>query len=268
MELSEFVKHYAADPKAAAIHNLLVRIERLEAKRGRDLYQLAALAEQIERKAAGEGTENARALLDWLTAYRRELAMAKDSHRRQFGLDLAKALEAMGLTLKGQYPALQAGLFQFKLNFDKGRCRIWYGPEQEALIETSLDAAKVADAIRKVRARLGSGLEPPVLLDRLRAAYRHARVDIPSGPVALTALLPYAALAVQTGKFRADPRKSLYREYGRADFSYDLYRLQGTLQLVTATRQQTRKHSDFLWVPTREDTESGGYFASINMEKE
>lgn len=267
MELSELIQRCAAEPDGAALHKLLTDLQNLDSKRSRNLYQLAALAEQIERKVSGTGSQMAQEVLEWLAPYHRELSAAQDDHRRQFGLELEKGMQAMGLELKGHYPTLHAGLFQFKLNFDKGQCRIWYGPEQEALADPRLDATEVATTVKKLREKLGSTIDVSLLLDKIRVAYRHARLETPSGPIALTTMLPYVALAVQSGKFRADPRKG-YRGYGRADFSYDLFRLQGKIHLVTATRQQTQKRGDFLWVPTREDIESGGYFASMKLEEE
>ena len=206
----------------------------------------------------------------WLQRYRSELAPAMATQQAHFGNALAGSLEPLGLKLKGQYPKLRAGLFTFELDFEKGRCRIWYGPEQESLGETALDADKVLGAVREIKFKLGSRLEPPELLDKIHQAYACVRLERPDEPVPLLALLPYLAVLVQNNKFRADPRKQSYREYTRADFSYDLYRLRDAapvFRLITATCEQTQRRGDFLWIPSREDTEDGHYVASIDMKE-
>jgi hypothetical protein len=275
MDLDQLIAHeQSAQPADESLLKLLTDIRKLDAKRAANAFKLRTKTLQIGRRldrSVAEASEADEALRVWLAQYDRQLEEAVVRQRQQFGGDLADRLAPQGLRLKGQYPKLSAGLFTFTLNFEKGRCAIWYGPEQEKLSETALDAAKVADTARKLWAKLGSGLEPLALLAKLDHAYRHARLDRTDGPLLLTALLPYMAWQVQNERFRSDPRKDRYRGYGRADFSYDLFRMRGVspaFRLAIATRQQATKRGNFLWVPAREDVEGGDYFATLDVKEE
>jgi hypothetical protein len=252
------------------LNELLADIERMEAKRDENLFRLAEKLGQVDKRLAAGAKLDAEAER-WLRRYRQELQNSLAERRQLFGPQLADLLEPQGLRLRGQYPRLAAGLFTLTLNLEKGRCRIWYGPEQEELAEVALDPAKTAQELLDRRAGLGSALEVDELLAKLGQAYRHARLEHPDGQMPLLAVLPFMALMAQAQRFRADPRKGNYRDYGRADFSFDLYRLRelgSGMRLGVATRMQTQKRSDFLWVPTREETETGNYWATIDLKEE
>ncbi len=272
MELVDLIEvRKQARPNDDPVLGALIEIQKLDSRRDDNLYRLAEKVSQLERRFGGSTLRADADLRDWLRGYRHSLDAALSDRRELFGAALAEGLEPGGLKLRGQYPKLYAGLFTFDLNFDKGRCRIWYGPEQEMVTEMTLEAGKVAEVVRSARSKLGSGLEPPALLTRILQAFRHARLDRGDAPMPLLALLPYMALLVQTDRFYGDPRKESYREYSRADFSYDLYRVRevgSKLRLTTATRQQTLRRSDFLWIPSREDVEDGHYVATIDVKEE
>ena len=250
---------------------LLVVIQRLEANRALNLYALAEKCGQLQRLLDQQSADASEELLRWMRAYRQSLDADLAERRQQFGAALADGLAPLGLRLKGQYPKLHAGLFVFDLNLDKGRCRIWYGPEQERLVETSLDAAKVVDQVQRLQNSLGSGCDLQEWLDLVRRADPPPRLDQPQGVIALPTLLPYLAIFLQEESFRTDPTKEKYRNYGRADFSYDLYSYGDAsipFRLAIANRQQTRHRSDFLWVPTRLDVETGNYYATLVLKEE
>lgn len=266
-ELIDARKTNAQDPML----KLLLDIQKLDAKRERNLYRLNDKIAKLDQ-AAQSGNSESEDVRSWLYGFRSEVGAALRVRREQFGGELADGLTALGIKLKGQYPRLYGGLFTFVMNADKGRCKVWYGPEQEQLAETTLDAKSVLDVVLKTGRKLGSGLEPAEIFVRLQRAWQHARFDRLQGPLSLQTLLPHMAFAVQSNRFLADPRRESYRSYGRADFSYDLYRVQRLdattatpFRLSVATRQQTQKRSDYLWVPSREDTEAGNLFSTIEM---
>lgn len=271
MELAELIESYKLKyPDDKKTFRSLVKIQELDAKREDNLYKLSAKIDQLERGQRAVGAKPDPNLEEWLTAYRCQLDSLLKEHRKQFGNKLAEGLAPLGLNLKGQYPRLTAGLFTFILEFERGRCEIWYGPKQEKLTTTTLDVEKVIRSIQKINGNLGSGLEPDALIEKIVHAYQHVKLDSPDAPVKLPMLLPYMALQVQSKGFNADPLKRLYRDYGRADFSYDLYRLRSwnrPFRLKTATRRQTTRRADFLWVPSRIDVEGGDYFAIIELQE-
>ncbi len=77
---------------------------------------------------------------------------------------------------------------------------------------------------------------------------------------------------IQGKKFRTDPVKSSYKEYGRVFFSYDLYRLKERavdgheLSLVTATRAYTRRRAGFIWIPSSERGD-GTYISHVRFRE-
>jgi hypothetical protein len=272
MELKQLIETYkATSPNDATISKLLGEIEKLETKRQENLFALQEKVEQLTRRLYLAGNDGPDDLKQWVQEYQALLATALAEQREQFGIALEEGLAPLGIKLRGQYPKLYGGIFTFDLKFDKGRCVIWYGPEQEKLSEVALDANKVAENTSKLHSTLGSSLAMDRLMTKLQQAYRHARLDHSGPTVPLLALLPYMALLVQSDSFIQNPRRESYRSYSRADFSYDLHRVntaEANFRLIIATRQQTQSHGQFLWVPAREDVESGNYFAMIEMKEE
>jgi hypothetical protein len=272
MELKQLIETYkAASPTDVTLSKLLGEIEKLEAKRQENLFALHEKVAQFARRLHLADNDVPADLQQWVQGYQAVLMTALTEQREQFGIALEEGLAPLGIKLRGQYPKLYGGLFTFNLKFDKGRCEIWYGPEQERLSDMALDAGKVAESIGKLQGALGSDLAVDRLMTKLQQAYRHARLDHATPAVPLLALLPYMALLIQSDSFSQNPRKESYRSYSRADFSYDLHRVnmaEPNFRLIIATRQQTQSHGHFLWVPTREDVESGNYFAMIEMKEE
>ena len=253
------------------VTKLLIAIKKLDTKRESSAFQLQKKIQQLQLSLTTSDRSDDTALRHWLDSYSSEIAGIIKAQSEAFGNALAEGLTPLGIKLRGQYPRLQGNLYAFVVDSTVGRCRIWYGPEQEVLADTDLEAEKTVDAVRKAQSSLGSQLEPEALQALIRRAYLHARLDHPNGPIPILAVLPYVATFVQSERFRLDPRRQNYRSYGKADFSFDMYRVRsatGKFRLTIATRQQTNRRSDFLWVPTRLDTEGGAYFATIEFFEE
>lgn len=271
MKLNELIAaRKKTQPSSDRVTKLLVEIEKLDAKREENVFRLHDRVSQLKQQLQQQPTDDL--VMGWLEEYRPVFETALVKRRDQFGDILDSKLQIQGIKLRGQYPELYAGLFTLQLDFDHGYCRVWYGPKQEDLGEVILDADKVAMFLHNHSNTLGSGgLGLPELTERILQAYRHARLDCSVGLVPLLTLLPYMALSMQSIQFRSDPRKEHYRNYSRADFSFDLYRLRETMptfRLIIATRQQTQKHSDFLWVPSRDDVDEGHYYAMIDVKED
>jgi hypothetical protein len=76
----------------------------------------------------------------------------------------------------------------------------------------------------------------------------------------------------QEKKFLADPRKELFKSYGRTQLSYDLFCLKNRvhdsyeLRLGVASREQTKKKDDNLWIP-RSLKGDGTHFGLVCFHK-
>ncbi len=87
-------------------------------------------------------------------------------------------------------------------------------------------------------------------------------------PVEILSILKYIVFLKQDNRFNTDPQKDNFKEYGRALFSYDLFRLSNRkfgskmLTLDIATRMKTATKSGFLWIP---ENKNGDGFACSHL---
>jgi|GEM_PF-1958485 len=180
--------------------------------------------------------------------------------------ELGQRLREQQLFLHGQMPEFRVGFFWIQVDQKKLQTTIWYGPKQERQETCSLSAKAILDCLKKCRKNLGSQIPAEDFFEKLREQYRKLAPQA-GERVPLIRLLPYMALAVQDNRFYIDPRAKYYKEYGRADFSFDLYRIRslfGKFQLATAPRAKTKNKRDFLWIP-QDDKGKGTFFATISV---
>ena len=182
-------------------------------------------------------------------------AAAEHSKARLLGA-LDDALRETGHKLTGRPPELVCGPLTIELAGTE--VRIHYGPGIALLDKVSLDPDKVARRTVELLAQLdGDPLDDTRYLEDLRGAWRAAvaREGGASGSKApIVKVLSEMAFARQGDGFRRDPRRGAFSDYGRVQFSHDLGRLRtrtvdgSELALTVATRDQTKKASDHLWV--------------------
>jgi hypothetical protein len=248
----------------------LDEISRLDKQRAKNLNELKKRVAKLDEALSKLDKATAATLRTWIEVYTQSLETAGSDLRKTFGAELAEQLHPLGLKLEGQYPLLKAGLFSFEVDFDKGTCQIWYGIQQERLAEVPIDPELVVSALQKQRESLGSQKSAAEFVAILKIAYQHAAIEHdPKNGIPLTSVLVYVALAIQPSAFLSDPIRQKYRSYSRADFSYDLYTHAGEIKsafhLRVATRQQTQRRSDFLWIPT-DSSGNGSTFAIIERK--
>lgn len=262
MDLNDIVDRFGAfKKKVDAIHKALLQIRRLDPERLRHLKLLRRSAAKVPSliTTLSEATKERDALVSWLEQYKAELDAAPAQLQEQLGPALESELRLMGVTLKGQYPRLRAGLFTILIDFANLKATLWYGPQQERIGECQLDAAEIARLIKVTQESLGSGLPPEEFLDRLYSVYQREAATAQES-IRITSLLDGIASAIQQTRCGNDPRSTNCRPYGRADFSYDLFRCRSPrIHLTVATRSHTRTRRDFLWVPTNAEGEGNTY---------
>ena len=196
--------------------------------------------------------------------------------QKSFGKRLEDALKEVDFELTGHYPLLKVMFYTLEVKLEADSVVIWYGPEQERLDACKpipdVAAKKLAASHKKIT---GRGIDDKIFLSNLFEAYKatahRSEKKIGESIPVSDVLLDYALL-IQGKKFKTNPVKSSYREYGRVFFSYDLYRLKERtaesheMSLVTATRAYTRRRSGFLWVPSNE-TGDGTYISHIRFRE-
>ncbi|RKY04642.1 hypothetical protein DRP77_03290 [Candidatus Poribacteria bacterium] len=194
----------------------------------------------------------------------------------KLGGELEELLREKGFSLKGHYPELRTSFYTIELDFEKGEANIWFGPKQEWMGKARLNPREIANKLFKIHeAVTGRKFDDDSFLSKLIDAYRGTilRRGLKEGENApIIEVLAEMAFLMQDRKFLTDPRRENYRSYGRAFFSYDLYRLKTRskdgmeLNLTVASRRYTRKRSDFLWIPTDENG-NGSYFSHIRFRR-
>ena len=200
----------------------------------------------------------------------------EESAKKSFGQRLEQALQQLGFELKGHYPTLKVSFYTLKMDIDNNHIEIWYGPEQEKLGSSKLIPEAIAQKLKNVHAQITQReIDDKTFLSNLYSAYKVAvyrngkktRDAIP-----IRDILSDFSFLIQNRKFKMNPIKDYYKEYGCVFFSYDLYRLKERkmneyeLNLVTATRAYTQRRSDFLWIPSNERGD-GVYISHIKFKE-
>lgn len=252
------------------VSSSLKRVAKLHTNNDVDPYKLRGELTKLEKLTQVDDTSTQMdALRSWLQEMRAANQRELSEHKRLLGIQLDKLLQEQGLKLYGQFPNVHAGLFTLAIDFEKGACVVWYGRKKEQLARvTTLDAEKIVQKLMSVRESLGGGLDEGQFQTVLERAFAFASSE--NHHVTLREMLPYVALLHQSSRFLNNPLRKNYQEYGRADFSFDLFRHEAVrkrFKLATATRQQTQKSADSLWIPVSEDIERGSNFATIMLKE-
>jgi len=210
-------------------------------------------------------------ILTWIETFNIELAVEQDRLKDQFGILLEKELIPEGMTLTGNFPNFYTGFFTIEVNPRKWFAKIWFGPKQELLDTCSLSAFLVASRIKYAKENLGSKIPEDSFIKILRQSYEHSAGEKIGESIQITKVLGFVSDSIN--KTIPDDEnkmtKSNQKIYKRADFSYDLYRIQksiGRPDLVVAVRAFTLKQEDFLWVPANENGK-GSTFSHIKYQE-
>lgn len=229
--------------------------------------------QQLEAELAAVGE-----CRDWLeaTVVRAERVQVRTRARLAGGI--SAALESLELPVSGQIPELHAGVLLVELQFESATARVWFGPKISELRRCDLDPESVLAAVKAEWDELRSGdWDDPAYHARLAQAWRVCAARAGQAADAQTAV-PLADIyremvwSHQTDAFASQPTKGRFREYPIHQFAFDLFRLRertvkGTeIRLHVATREQTRKKGESLWVP-RNSRGDGTHFASLTIRR-
>ncbi len=271
MDLDHLINTFTETKKTTdAIFRTLRQISRLDEDRAANFRQIQSRMVKISDMTGRmePGSRQMASLRTWLDEYAMQLEEARGELGRRFGVELEERLQEMDRSLSGHYPELRTSLFTVELDFDKGHAILWYGPKQERLGRYRLSPQEVAGRVQKSERNLGSGLPVEEFLARSEEAWLSCVEGKRSRKAPIIQVLLQISFLLQTPHFRSDPKKDHYKGYGRADFSYDLYRVQREadrtrqsrrLHLAIATRSQTEQRARHLWVPESADGRGSAY---------
>lgn len=200
----------------------------------------------------------------------------EEDARKTFGQKLENELRKVGFELRGHYPLLKVSFYTLEVDLENFKVLIWYGPQQEKLDTCKLVPEEVVKKLNTIHRKLTQRhFNDGEFLSKVYEAYRISvyRQNKKIGDqIPISDILFKHVFLIQDKKFKVNPIKNNYKEYGRVFFSYDLYRLKERvlndmeLNLITATRAYTRKKSDFLWIPSNEKGD-GNYISHIKFRE-
>ncbi len=219
-------------------------------------------------------------LPELLEQYGHVLQEATERLSFSFGGVLRDTFANAGLSIEGRPPSVQIGRFRIDLDFTKRNARLSYGKEVIAeRIGLSAEALLKAyqSAHKAIVERESDGAK---WLEQLYEAWRTVlfRQNSKATDANLVACYVELALQRQTAAFlRREPKKSLFKDYSRAQFAYDvdLFINQQRLShkgfrpsLRVAVQAQTGSPERVIWIVSGETADSGSYMSALTFTKE
>lgn len=266
--------------RSQKLARLLAGYRQLTGEPVRNAYERERTLAEIEKVTAGfsEG-EVKEKLRVWVEEEKKRVEEAKEEFKFEFGRQLLTGLEGSGLSVKGQLPFLQCGLFSVQVDFTAGGATIFWGPEIERLKSgVKLEPLGLAKTLRNYDESLKKKAikDPQEFIERLFTGYRRvcrARNVVEGERIFLLDLLSEMVFLMQPEGFKANPVRERFVEYPRIRFSYDLYLLKRSgvrtvgnslVRLSVANFDATEEKTKALWVPDNEAGE-GTYYSYISF---
>jgi hypothetical protein len=257
---------------------LLAGLSRQAEAPEKNAFHLGTAIDDIERTLAMlEPQETVRAAFKPALEELRDISHSlTDQARNNYIVALDRASNESGVPFEGNFPHLRSGFFTADLDPVRGKAVIWYGPGAEKIEETDVSPEAVCRSLADWKQRLARPFDEQLFLNQIYTAYEVSLLkgeQLPGSPAPLSDILLEINLLKQPRQFLADPSKRSFQAYTRVAFSFDLYQLKlrqyngRKLKLVVATRSQTRKKEDHLWIPTN-DRGEGTHYAALYFKTE
>ncbi|OYT33465.1 hypothetical protein B6U96_15430, partial [Archaeoglobales archaeon ex4484_92] len=153
----------------------------------------------------------------------------EENIKKTFGQNLEHELRKVGFELRGHYPSLKVLFYTLKIDLENFKVSIWYGPEQEKLEVCKLVPEDVVKRLKIIHDKITQRrFNDNDFLSKVYEAYRvslYRQNKELGAPIPISDILFEYVFLIQDKRFKANPVKNNYKEYGRVFFSYDLYRL-------------------------------------------
>jgi len=253
-------------------------LERLQSNPLNNLYKIKQELIKIEKMLKQSRLDEfiKRDIGQYVEDVKSNIPMWEESVKRNFGQRLENELRKIGFELRGHYPLLKASFYTLEVDLENFRVLIWYGPQQEKLEVCKLIPEEIVKKLKIIHDKITQRhFNDNEFLSKIYEAYKvsiYRQNKKPGDQIPISDILFEYTFLIQDKKFRINPIKDNYKEYGRVFFSYDLYRLKERklenkeLSLITATRAYTRQKSDFLWIPFNEKG-NGNYISHIKFKE-
>jgi hypothetical protein len=218
-------------------------------------------------------------LPELLERYGKVLQSAVEKSNIYFGTALVSAFAAEGLTLEGRPPDMYVGRFAIKLNFAKRAAYILYGKEPVGK-PVKLSAELIVKAYRAAHKEVAERQEDGAQwIQMLHEAWRTVRFRQGIRELEANLIACYVELALQRQSrnfLKREPRRSLFKEYTRAQFAYDVDLFirrrqlrydEYTPYLQPAIQAQTGSPETALWIVSGDQPDSGRYCSALAFKK-
>ncbi len=254
------------------------RLEKLATKLDVSAFEAAELLTELRSLQEGIKTGNSEldGLGPWIEQFEALAREAKNRMRERLGHGISEGLKPLGVPVQGRFPELAAGPIFMNFKPEQGKVEICLGKGGPVLDKQSIDVAKVVQSVTEQHAALfESAFDAAHFIELVRQAIVRAnRVAerASDAPVPMGELLLELNVVAQGPGFASDPKRSSFKAYTRLMTAVHFFRarpLQGEdfeLRLVVATREQTRKKTDHLYVPT-DMRGHGTHFSAVQLKR-
>ena len=266
----------------AEIEKYLKEGETLEKDIEKNAYQVEARLKGIEGKLSqlkelAELQENLKNIKIFLDEKKSLLEQPKVRLKNYFGAELDRKFKEKGWSLSGKIPELKVGALLLEFLLSKDMVKIWYGPKTDLLGRANLTTDETADTVTKIQQEIDEASfkdEEPylkLLFEAYKGIIKRAELDFGTN-VPINQWLGEIAWHKQGPKFLSNPTKDHFKGYSRTQLSYDLSRLKQhqfeahQMRLVIASREQTKKKEDSLWIPNSSRGE-GTHYSAVSFRK-
>lgn len=232
----------------------------------------------LDKLSRSLNIEESKILKDYITSKNTEADQIRFDLEKTFINEVNRELLKNDMKLEGHVPKLKVGFYTLLLKTDQKKCELFYGPGEEKISDLKLDPTDIVKKIYNHRKKLDSLTEKTNdFLDLLNEAYTRILKTTPSviGKKAnIINVMNQLAFLKQDMKFFKDPKRENFRDYGRIQFSYDLYKYMSTHEnkyfiiLTPSTRLQAKNRENYLWVPKGENVDDGTIYSTIEIRGE
>ena len=247
-----------------ALGQICIELERIKDRAPALLKNLKVASDYFT-----EMNRNGHELVQALTELKSQIEPHRTGYGAHLGSQISEQLSSrLNRNLNGNYPWWQDGSFWIEVDESQAIAKIWYAKEQELIATCPLEAARIVDVLENARKSLGVHENETEFVNRVNSAFEAIER---SKSVPIIALMNRVAWEMQSAKFKENPSGKLFRDYSRAQFSFELSRYKSAFlaagyHLVVASKQNTRSRADFLWIADQ-DSGNGQCYSFVEKKE-
>ncbi len=219
------------------------------------------------------------ALSEILQSLHARLDAAQKALGSTFAAALRDAFATDGIEIRGQPPRFEMGRFELTVDFAGRNGVLRYGKDVVARkVALSVEAVRAAYA-REVKAVMGRNEDGDRWIGHLFEAYQTVRArrgqNSPGNERANLVECYVEVVFLRQGKaFRIEPLKSVYKDYTRAQFAYDVFDMAQVRHLAhkgqhatvhVSTKSQTDTPDRSVWIVESDSPYRGRYISDIEF---